>query len=413
MPLQTALPQSGLLTDTANGSVELAGKHSAGRYARHYLLPLFDPPEQSPLPIDRRVCSELPIEFCRQHSVAPLGVNQECIEVAIVHPESLLLADEVRELTGKQMQPLFACQNVVQRVQQALYKVEYPETESHSESEDHTWIQRSLKQLFSPLLNGTYGCIVIEPHADGSRVCGVSDNVSTELAVWSPQLASELMSQVKQQARLDVTQHTGIIEARHGNRELTARVSFCRLERGDMLSIRSLSIGGNVAQCSDQDFVWENLKQLRCIGQVDWGVVLIAGRSSSRNSGALGSLSDKLSESRRVIRILATNEDPIEANSQSSLCDKAARAFRMRIPVGDSVADAIHKATMHCTQTVSIDEIDSSETLAAISEAAVMGPSFITSICCRHPSLVPLRLRQFGLSDTDQSMLVRKTIWID
>ena len=72
----------------------------AEAYSGHYLMPLFDPPEDTPPPVDPSVAQVLPSRLCRDHLIAPLSDDGQTLEVAIFSPDSLLLADEIKLLTG-------------------------------------------------------------------------------------------------------------------------------------------------------------------------------------------------------------------------------------------------------------------------------------------------------------------------
>lgn len=105
--------------DTAAGD-----RRVAEAYARHYLMPLFDPPSDLPPPVDPGVAATLPGEMCRQHRIAPLADDGQILEVAIAAPEALLLGDQIKRLTGRQMQAMFAPASVVERLLDLFYEEE-------------------------------------------------------------------------------------------------------------------------------------------------------------------------------------------------------------------------------------------------------------------------------------------------
>ena len=85
-------------------------------------MPLFDPPCDSPPPVDPSIAKVLPSRLCRDHLIAPLNDDGQTLEVALFAPDSLLLADEVKLLTGRQMKPLFAPLSVIERLLNVLYE---------------------------------------------------------------------------------------------------------------------------------------------------------------------------------------------------------------------------------------------------------------------------------------------------
>ncbi|PHQ34339.1 ATPase, T2SS/T4P/T4SS family [Rhodopirellula bahusiensis] len=93
----------------------------ASVYASHYLLPLFEPPIGLSIPVDRRLTQYLPADFCKENELVPLAVQDHSLEVAIASPSALLLADDVRRISGLQMRPLFARATVVRKACDELY----------------------------------------------------------------------------------------------------------------------------------------------------------------------------------------------------------------------------------------------------------------------------------------------------
>lgn len=110
--------------DSIDAAESADDRRVAEAYARHYLMPLFDPPEDSPPPVDPGVADTLSAELCRQHRIVPLADDGQFLEVAIAAPESLLLGDQIKRVTGRQMQALFAPQSVIERLLDLLYDSE-------------------------------------------------------------------------------------------------------------------------------------------------------------------------------------------------------------------------------------------------------------------------------------------------
>lgn len=85
----------------------------ADAYSNHYLLPRFEPSSGSLENLDAAVAGLLPAEFCVRHRLVPLADDGMTLEIAVDHPDGLLLADDIRFHTGRQMRALFATASVV------------------------------------------------------------------------------------------------------------------------------------------------------------------------------------------------------------------------------------------------------------------------------------------------------------
>ena len=103
----TASDESSLQEKITRAGI-VSEKEIAQAYGQHYLIAVFDPPLDTPPPIDPRVARILPESFCRAHKIAPLSDDGHTLEIAVASPESLALSDEIRLLTQRQMRPLFA-----------------------------------------------------------------------------------------------------------------------------------------------------------------------------------------------------------------------------------------------------------------------------------------------------------------
>ena len=101
--VHAALVQSGLLGDD----------QLADLYCEHYLLQRFDPPGESFDSIDASVAALLPAQFCVRHRIVPLSDDGTTLQIAIDGPDGLLLADDIRFHTGRQMRAMFATPSIV------------------------------------------------------------------------------------------------------------------------------------------------------------------------------------------------------------------------------------------------------------------------------------------------------------
>ncbi len=110
-----------LPVDPPAGNKRQVGRRFAASLSHQYLIPLFDPPAKSPLPIDPAVANQLDATFCRQHRVAPLASEAGSLEVAIASPAAFTLVDEIETRSGRRFRPLFASEAVIERLLETLY----------------------------------------------------------------------------------------------------------------------------------------------------------------------------------------------------------------------------------------------------------------------------------------------------
>lgn len=173
----------------------------ASTYASHYLLPLFEPPMGLSIPLDKRLRKCLPEDFCKTNHLVPLAVQDHSLEVAIASPSALLLADDVRRMSGLQMRPLFARATVVRQACEQLFdepaaKSDEPETKASSSANRNSSDRKtsSTKKKRSGKASGR----TKEPHGTPSPAAVPSpmnltayDLKDAERAAWQRQLVAD------------------------------------------------------------------------------------------------------------------------------------------------------------------------------------------------------------------------------
>lgn len=154
----------------------------AESYSRHYLIPMFEPPTHQPPPVDPAVASILPESYCRHHQLAPLSDTGDLLEVALFYPDKLQLADEIRELTGRQMRPMFTTPQIIEQVLDAVYasgpaeKLEFIESVQRScqleatAHEPDQEVTRYLKRLLDRAIKWNASDIHFERSENGCRI---------------------------------------------------------------------------------------------------------------------------------------------------------------------------------------------------------------------------------------------------
>lgn len=279
-------------------------------YADHYLIPLFDPPTDAPPPIDPSVAELLPGRICREHLIAPLREDSGFLEIAIASPDSLILADEIKLLTGFRMRPMFAPISVIVRLQDLLY------ADADSVPLDTTQpderIGEYIKSVFERLLLTSATDIHFEPFQDARRVRLRIDGVLTEVEPPPPSLFDGVVDRIKVLSKLDVTQRhlpqEGTLALRSGSHRIKMRVATCPTISGEKIIVnrikeqtrlRGLSqIGMDRAQLSDLT---------ESIGQPN-GLILLTGPQESGKRSTLYSCLAELNHDRSN---LCTIEDRV------------------------------------------------------------------------------------------------------
>ncbi|GAA5506014.1 GspE/PulE family protein [Novipirellula caenicola] len=405
----------------------------AQQYAKYYALPFFDPPEDAPLPIDPGIAERLPSQWCFRNQVAPLSDDGKIVEVAVVEPDGLLLADEIRRLTGRQMQPLFATATVMDRLINTLYGDELSTTDaakrSATESVREPVVQPSplsmpispddsskamasknpLSHILRPLVQELVTQIVIEPHQHAFRVRARGPKGMYVLQSLSRVEGNEILAQVasrmnlpdRERASLRSTSASGEFRVRLGAKRVSIFASFCPATSGTMLNL-TRTISQSVPVDIDQLGLQRSQREVvRSVLKKRSGLIVLAG---PRQSGKTTTLYSLLAELNDPSLLICTLEDsvsiPCEGINQLSLCKHA----------GLDKMSAIDSLARQSPDVIAIDKLDNHDVARAAVYEAAMGRLVIATIESADPAMTPVRLKQLGLEEQELNQVLSAVI---
>ncbi len=404
----------------------------AQQYAKYYALPFFDPPDDAPLPIDPGIAGTLPSGWCFRNQVAPLSDDGKTVEVAVVSPDSLLLADEIRRLTGRQMQPLFATVTVMDRLIDTLYgdelaASEAPVVTAPAEANEQPVVEplaksavceegertspaiNPLSHILRPLVQEVVTQIVIEPHQHAFRVRARGPKGMYVLQRLSRVEGNEIIDQVRsrlnlsdsERSRLQSESCSGEFRVRLRSKRVSIFASFCPGTSGTMLNLtRTISCSAPVA-IDKLGLQRSQLELVRDVLQKQSGLIVLAG---PRQSGKTTTLYSMLAELNDPSRLICTLEDsmsiPCEGINQLSLSKHSKIDKKSAI---DSVA-------RQSPDVIAIDKLDCPEVARAAMHEAAMGRLVIATIECADSATTSVRLQQLGFGERELSDLLAAVI---
>ena len=434
------------LDETFSARRESTNLETAKAYAKHYLLPIFDPPANEPLPIHPGIGDALPHQWCFDHRVAPLSDDGETIEVAIVMPDSLLLADEVRTLTGRQMRPFFAPSAVVERLLRSLYPQSFSELleraptgnlsqtvlkEDHSNTsseqngllsfdsissptrlfpDERSSGSCSLSRILLHLAQGLVEQILIEPNGRSVQIRARHGGGMYELDTLSRSAGKQLFSQVLSQCgwkedasttKIVASGQTGEFRVRMGDRRIPIRATFCPTVSGVMVTLirgKTTSKARHLNEIGLQNSQFDFLQTLL---RKKSGLILVSGQ---RRSGKTTTFYSLLEQCKTPAAHVCTIEDAVtvdlEGINQVSLCD---------LP-GLSRVDAMDLISMQLPDVVGIDRLNDAETANTAIQMAAEGTLVIATLACRDGLSAAVRMKQLGVDPSTLSSLLLGTL---
>ncbi len=408
----------------------------AEAYASHYLMPLFDPPEDTPPPVDPAVAQVLPSRLCRDHLIAPLSDDGSTLEVAVFSPDSLLLADEIKLLTNRQMRPMFTTLSVVERLLSVLYEegswtsavtstssANFEEVDDEPEDLDDEDAQeageivhldqapppgrdgriiRYVNSIFEQALQTGASDIHIEPYEDNCRVRLRIDGVLTEIAPPPMPMLNSVVSRLKVLSKMDIAERRlpqdGAIGLRSGVHRVDMRVNTCPTVYGEKVVMRVLDKNALPHDLTSLGLDERQYRDLSEAIRSPHGLMLVTGPTGSGKSTTLYSCLNYLNDSETNI---CTVEDPVEFKFGGI------NQVQTRTKVGLTFASALRSFLRQDPDVIMVGEVRDNETADICMRAALTG-HFVFSTLHTNDALSSItRLQDMGIEPFLLSSTIR------
>ncbi|TWU08189.1 GspE/PulE family protein [Stieleria varia] len=397
----------------------------AKAYADHYLVPLFDPPADAPPPVDPAIAKVLPNRLCRDHLIAPLSDDGNVLEVAVFSPDSLLLADEIKLLTGRQMRPMFSPLNVIERLLNLLYEegswstttastttTNFEEVDESEDLDSETAqeatevihldqapppgrdgrIIRYVNGIFEQALQTGASDIHIEPYEDECRVRLRIDGMLTEITPPPLPLLNSVVSRLKVLSKMDIAERRvpqdGAIALRSTDRRVDMRVNTCPTVFGEKIVMRVLDKSALPHDLSQLGMDARQFRDLSESIRSPHGLMLVTGPTGSGKSTTLYSCLNELNDGETN---LCTVEDPVEFKFGGI------NQVQTRAKVGLTFASALRAFLRQDPDVIMVGEVRDGETAEICMRAALTGHFVFSTLHTNDALSSVTRLKDMGI----------------
>ncbi|MFA6318027.1 MAG: ATPase, T2SS/T4P/T4SS family [Elusimicrobiota bacterium] len=310
--------------------------------------------EPAASPPDALVRGLLPEAVCRRRELAPLGIEDGRIAVAMASPLDAESVVEVAALSGREPLPRYAPPRQVRDLIDALYSpdaVVYDLLRSLPESDAVECVVQDAEEADAAKGAGSTPIIRLANHLLSLAVrLGASDvhieheearsvvrfridgALRTMMVLPRHVAAGALLSRVKVMAGLDIADRRrpqdGRAKLRVGGRELGLRVSTVPTSYGEKAVLRILDPRQAEVPLADLGFRPDLLKTLERFAGLPQGLILVVGPTGSGKTTTLYSL---LAAMKSEDVNITTVEDPVEYRlagiNQIQVSDKAGLGF--------------------------------------------------------------------------------------
>ena len=370
----------------------------------------------------------LPREFCAESNVLPLTCVDDWITVAVADFTNIFLSEQIKRLSGKQVQLIAAEPENIRQVREEAYRDNSNPASSVPGTDGELSGLRQLGLEELTLITSDAGAqevaeAELEAAAAGSPTIRLVDHViraavdvgasdihvepdtadfgiryridgelTAEALRPSIRLLPAVVSRIKIMAGLDISERRmpqdGNITIAVGGKPIELRVSTMATTFGEKVVIRVVDNRGGVRKLDDLGFSPELLKGFRRCINLPNGIVLVTGPTGSGKSTTLyAALSEMVTPKVNISSI----EDPVEYHL------KGINQFQVNSKTGFTFAKALRSMLRQDPDIIMVGEIRDTETAQLATEAALTGHLVLSTLHTNDaPGAIP-RLINMGV----------------
>jgi type IV pilus assembly protein PilB len=344
----------------------------------------------SEYPIVATATTLLPEQLARRYRALPISEQDGRLLVAMSDPANVYALDDIRSVTGRDVQPVVA---TAQDVEQAINKYsqvgdqvealaseaaealdEGADADIDAAFEDAP-IVRLVNAIMTQAVQDRASDVHIEPTEKDVRVRFRVDGVLHEVMHSPKNIQNGLLSRLKVMAELNIAEkrvpQDGRISMKVANRQLDLRVATLPTVYGEKIVIRILDKTQALLQLSDLGFHQRAFDRYEQSFRKPYGAILVTGPTGSGKSTTLyATLNILNNEDRNIITV----EDPVEYRLHG------VNQMQVNTKAGLTFASALRSILRADPDIVLIGEIRDRETAMISIEAALTGHLVLSTL---------------------------------
>ena len=365
--------------------------------------------------VDIDVIKLIPEEVAQKHTILPVNRAGATLIVATADPANIFAIDDVKFLTGYNVEVVVAAEESIRRAIEKYYDTgdslddvmadfddEDLEVVAGADDVDINDLEKSAEdapvvKLVNLILTGAIkklaSDIHIEPYEKSFRVRYRIDGVLYEVMKPPRKLKNPLTSRVKIMADLDIAERRlpqdGRIKLKIGrNNEMDYRVSVLPTLFGEKIVLRLLDKSNLQLDMTKLGFEQEQLGGFQEAIHRPFGMVLVTGPTGS---GKTTTLYSALSELNQSTTNISTAEDPVEFNLGGI------NQVQMHESIGLNFAASLRSFLRQDPDIIMVGEIRDFETAEIAIKAALTGHMVLSTLHTNDAPSTINRLLNMGI----------------
>lgn len=355
--------------------------------------------------VDPSASGSIPNAMSKRHNVLGVRFDGETLVVAMADPGNVVALDDIRNVTGRNVQPIVATREDLEKAITRYCRADsmLANLETELEAEDETQdviadatsdapIVKYVNLLITQAITDGASDIHIEPGEHELRVRYRIDGVLHETMTSPRSIAGGVTSRLKVMADMDIAERRkpqdGRLSVMHEGRKIDLRVAALPTVWGEKIVMRILDNSTAQMALSDLGFTDDNFDRFATSYVKPYGMILVTGPTGSGKSTTLYATLNIVSKPQ--INVI-TVEDPVEYRipgiNQVQVNNKAGMTF----------AAALKSILRADPDVVLIGEIRDGETAQIAIEAALTGHLVLSTLHTNDAASAVTRLTEMGI----------------
>ena len=343
----------------------------------------------SEYPVEATATTLLPEQLARRYRALPIAEHDGRLLVAMSDPANVYALDDIRSVTGRDVQPVVAtAQDVEQAINkyaqlgdqveafaaEAAEQLEESQADVEAALEDAP-IVKLVNAIMTQAVTDRASDVHIEPMEKDVRVRFRVDGVLHEVMHSPKNIQNGLISRLKVMADLNIAEkrvpQDGRISMKVAGRQLDLRVATLPTVFGEKIVIRILDKSQALLKLSDLGFHTHAFDRFSASFNKPYGAILVTGPTGSGKSTTLyATLNILNNEDRNIITV----EDPVEYRLAG------VNQIQVNTKAGLTFASALRSILRADPDIVLIGEIRDRETAMISIEAALTGHLVLSTL---------------------------------
>jgi len=358
----------------------------------------------------------IPYDFAIRNLVLPLFRNLNSLTVAIFDPLDLILIDNLKKLTGCEINPILATRgDIVKAIEgfygrekifkeaiESAYREEIKENVEYVEEElsldkliaraEEAPVVKLVDLIIHQAIEETASDIHIEPQREKLRLRYRIDGVLYEIPPPSKSLHLPIVSRIKIISRMDIAEkrlpQDGSFMVKVKDRLVDLRVSTAPTIYGEKVVIRILDKSRVPLDLSKLGFFPQELERIRKGIAASYGLIFLTGPTGSGKTTTLYAVLNELNSPAKNI---LTVEDPVEYRLEG------VNQIQIKPEIGLTFANVLRSFLRQDPDIILVGEVRDLETAEICVRASLTGHLVLSTLHTNDAIGAITRLMDIGI----------------